>query len=234
MLSVLYSSAGGLEAASKTQDVLARNIAGASQHGYRRATVRFADELQQAGGRVVRAEEGTSFEQGQLVRTDAPLDLALEGDGFFTLQKPDGDLVYTRRGSFTLGANGRIVTTSGLTVLGTGGPILLAPGAQLTVGADGTLLDRGNTVGTLRIASFPDPSVLAAVGTTLFAEKGAVPTATPAVDCRVRQGFLENSNVDLLAEMVRMVENTRAYQASAKAASAADSALGQLREVAEV
>lgn len=233
MLSVLYSAAGGLDVAAKSQDVLARNIANAGHQGYKRATLRFADELRQAGGSTaLTAVEGVGFEQGQLLRTDSPLDLALEGDGFFTLQDADGGFLYTRKGSFTTGTDGRIVTSSGFTVLGTSGPILLPPGAAITVQKDGSIMSNGELIGKLRLAAFPDTSSLSRAGTSLFVETGDASRAMPALDCSVRQGFLENSNVNILTEMVRMIENARAFEANQRAASAANSAMTQLNQTA--
>ncbi|NQT20644.1 MAG: flagellar hook basal-body protein [Planctomycetes bacterium] len=233
MLSVLYSAAGGLDTAAKTQEVLARNIAYASHHGYKRASMRFTDELLQASGEtVVSMEEGIAFDQGQLLRTNAPLDLALEGDGFFALEKPDGGLFYTRKGSFVCGADGRIVTSTGLTLLGISGPILLPPGASVEISPDGTVLDRGETLGKIRLAAFPDKSALTRAGTTLFEETTDVSTAMPAIDCSVRQGFLENSNVNIMTEMIRMIANSRAFQASQRVAAAADSAMSSLTDAA--
>jgi len=235
MLSVLYSAAGGLNAAEKSQEVLARNIASAAHHGYKRATLTFADELHNAGSDAVRiaADEGIAFEQGDILRTDAPCDLALEGDGFFTLQRPDGSLLYTRNGSFLLGDDGRVVTSTGLTLLGENGPILLSPGSRPVVSADGTVLDNGQPAGKLRISTFPDKSVLRRAGTTLFEEPGQVSTAMPAVDTKVRQGCLERSNVNVLTEMVRMIENARNHQASQRITSSVDAAFRSLTRAAE-
>ena len=152
MLSVLQSAAAGLDASGKTQEVLARNIANASHPGYRRATLSFADELRGAtGASAVSAKEGIGFEQGELLRTESPLDLALEGDGFFTLQKPDGGLLYTRKGSFVLGEDGRIETSTGFTLQGTSGPILLPPGTTPTIRKDGSVVAGDQVVGKLRI-----------------------------------------------------------------------------------
>lgn len=235
MLSVLYSAAGGLDAAAKNQDVLARNIANASHPGYRRATLRFSDELRSAdGSAALTATEGVGFDQGELLRTDSPLDFALEGDGFFTLQKRDGGLLYTRKGSFVLGADGRIETSSGFTVLGSSGPILLPPGTKITVGSDGTIVAAdGQQLGKLRISAFADNSSLARAGTTLFEETGTTSKAMPALDCSVRQGFIENANVNVIAEMVRMIENTRAFEANQRAASSANAALSALNQTAD-
>lgn len=234
MLSVLHSAAGGLNASAKTQEVLARNITGASHHGYKRATLSFVDELQQATGTTrISVKEGIGFEQGELLRTDSPLDIALEGDGFFTLQKPDGGLLYTRKGSFVLGEDGRIETTTGFTVLGASGPILMPPGSTITVQKDGTVLADSEAVGKLRIAAFSDKSGLRRAGTTLFEEAGLVSKAMPAPDCAVRQGFVENSNVNILAEMVRMIENARAFEANQRTVATASSAMSALSQAAE-
>jgi len=235
MLSVLYSAAGGLDSAAKTQEVLARNIAFASHPGYKRATLSFADELRNAAGEAVAvsANEGIAFDQGELLRTDSPFDLAIDGEGFFTLRRPDGSLLYTRNGSFMLGEDGRIVTASGLTLLGDSGPILLSPGSRLLVQPDGTVLSDGQVAGKLRISDFPDKSVLRRAGTTLFEETGAVSTAMPAVDTRVRQGYIERANVDILTEMVHMIENSRSFQASQRITSSVDAAMRSLTRAAE-
>ncbi len=224
-------SAGALQ-----QDVIAQNIANVDTPGYKRDVPllrTFANELalrvedRRAGRRAAVAIPigpiatdvfvgGVSFDPGQgpMVETGAPLDLAIDGDGYFVVQTAQGE-AYTRNGSFTLNARGELVTASGLSVLGEGGPVRIPPGARVQVLGDGTLTADGRRCGKLRVVRFEDPRQLRKVGSSLLEAPadGAAGAATPATPAAVRQGVLETSNVSVVEEMVRMLTGMRAYEA---------------------
>jgi flagellar basal-body rod protein FlgG len=175
-----------------------------------------------------------SFAEGSIEQTGNPLDVAIEGNGFFTVTRDDGTLAYTRAGSLKLDAEGRIVTSDGLQV----DPPMTVPttATNVTIGSDGTvtaqLPNQTNPVqvGKLQIASFANPSGLAAAGHNLFLATGASgepSVGDPGVDGRGRlmQGAVEGSNVEVVTEMIDLVRTQRAYEVNSKVISAADEML---------
>ncbi len=155
----------------------------------------------------------TDFAQGAMRVTDEPLDIAVEGDGFFAVQTPQG-VRYTRNGNFTLDAQGQIVTQNGFPVLGDGGAIILPPG-KVNVTSNGKVFIDKEEVATLSTVEFSDRNGLKKVGDSLFeVVRGA---ATPSTEIRVRQGMLEQSNVNPVEEMVFMINVMRSYESAQKA-----------------
>jgi len=146
--------------------------------------------------------------------TANPLDFSIEGDGFFELRGAQGP-VYTRRGDFRLDERSRLVSASGLPVMGVSGEIQLASNA-VRVDSDGKIFDRDVQVAQLRVVRFTDPARLEYVGTGLYVPRtGAVGEAAGSGQL-VRQGYLENSNVTSAAEMVRLIETLRHFEANQK------------------
>ena len=145
-----------------------------------------------------------------MVMTNAPLDLALDGEGFFTVETPEGPGL-TRAGAFLLDADGGVITPDGYHLLDDGGaPIGVPPGVTaLAVGADGTLSADGEPVARIGVVTVADRASLIHRGGTLFIPRAGT---VPAEETRIRQGFLEGSNVDPMAEMARMIEVQRAYE----------------------
>lgn len=167
----------------------------------------------------------TDFSSGPIRTTGEPLDIAIEGEGFFAVQTPGG-VRYTRGGSFTLDAQGQITTHDGFPLLGTGGPITLPPGS-IQIDAEGRLSVKGTEVGaqptevdTLALYRFPDPSRLKKAGNTLFESAGG--GAVPFPEGRVSQGALEGANVNPVEEMVAMITVMRLYESAQKAIQTAD------------
>lgn len=155
---------------------------------------------------------GRDFTQGPLNRTSRPLDLAVEGEGaFFRLQDGAGE-AYTRDGAFTLDAEGRLVSKTGLAVLGDGGEIVLDPmRGEPAVAADGTISQDGQPVGRITLARFESLSALEKGGDGLYRSTSNAP-ALDAADAQVRQGMLEGSNVNPILEITSLIEISRAYE----------------------
>ena len=162
------------------------------------------------------------FTPGPINRTGAPLDFALDGEGFFVVNGPDGPL-YTRAGTFELNGEGKLVTPDGFTVRAAGGAIEFPANmvaSKIVVGPDGTVRVGREEVGQLEIMKFADPNKLLSVGATLFqAPPEAVPEPSEA---RVVQGAREMSNVSPVNELVNLIAAQRHYEMAQKAASAID------------
>jgi flagellar basal-body rod protein FlgG len=185
-----------------------------------------------AGVRTVSTAK--SFTQGNLIQTDNNLDLAINGRGFFQIQLPDGNLAYTRDGSFQVNADGQIVTSSGFELQ----PAITIPPNTLsvTVGKDGVVsaLSAGQTapanLGAIQTVDFINPAGLQPVGENLFLESaasGAPQTDNPGNNGLgyLMQGALETSNVNVVEEMVDMIETQRAYEMNSKVIAATDQML---------
>ena len=208
-------------------DVIANNVANVNTAGYKADNSLFEEFLKSGAHednfvgsdrRVSFVQDrGTfrDFTQGAAEQTKNPLDLAVDGSAFLVVQTPAGER-YTRDGSMLLNNQGQLVTAAGNPVLGTGGPIVFQPtDHDINVTPDGTITvvegnGRTDSIrGKLRLVSFPDAQKLLKEGLNLYtAGEGS---AQPDVKSSVRQGFIEKSNVNAVAEMSRMIEVTRAY-----------------------
>ena len=196
--------------------VVANNVANASTTGFRAEGVIFSeyvnvlssdhDSLSMATGRV----RQTRDLQGVLNQTNATYDLAIEGDGFFLIQTPDGERL-TRAGHFGPNANGDLVTADGYPVLDAGGAPVFVPAAagHIAIGADGVISADGQLIGQVGLVVPVNPDGMIREGGTRFAAPDGI---EPAVDGRVLQGFLEGSNVNPIGEISRMIEVQRAYE----------------------
>ncbi|MER2606640.1 MAG: flagellar basal-body rod protein FlgF [Siculibacillus sp.] len=152
------------------------------------------------------------FRPGQMLTTGNELDVAIDGKGFFVVQTPAGER-YTRNGSFAIGADGVVQTRDGYPVLTDGGPLTLQPSEQnLAVAADGTISTNQGQRGKMRVVEFADVSRLKKAGETLFEGTDAQPATLP----RLVQGQIEKSNVRAVAEISRLIEVGRSYQAVSK------------------
>jgi flagellar basal-body rod protein FlgF len=231
MLRGLYAAATGMEAAANAHEVTSRNLAHASVPGFRKMLSTF--EAMKNPHAETREEQlaGTEsktpafdFTAGPLSRTDAPLDMALDGDGFFVVNGPQGPL-YTRAGTFQLDGQGQLVTPDGLAVKSASGTITIPPNtpvSQVVVGPDGTVRAGKEELGKLEIRRFDNPQALRSVGATLFdAPSQLAPQPSQA---RVVQGVREMSNVSAVSELVNLIAAQRHYEMSQKAATAMDRA----------
>ena len=160
---------------------------------------------------------------GTLKTTDAPLDLAIQGKGFFEVETDQGP-AYTRNGQFHLDARGTLVTAEGHPVAGTGGRITLSPG-PVTIDAAGQLIQGGRNVGQFKVMDLSEAGALQHAGASLYAAAGPARPMAEA-DVQVRQGALENSNVDHMAEMVQMVQVMRHFETMARVVQGYDDMVG--------
>ena len=156
----------------------------------------------------------TDFSPGPLKDTGNALDLSLDGNGFFCIETPEG-IQYTRKGNFTLNESGELVTQEGLLVLGEGGNIEI-DGKSVVVDAEGNVSVDGNPVDTIKIVDFPQPYALEKAGNSLFALADPDIAENEAEEVKVRQGFVEFSNVEAIRVMTEMIEVLRGYESYQK------------------
>jgi flagellar basal-body rod protein FlgG len=234
MIRGLYAAASGMVAQIARQDTYAHNLANVSSVGFRgtRTVVgKFADSLATAfgassrtAGAVHAAEAGLDPTTGPLMRTDRPYDLALSGSAFLTVQTVGG-VAYTRDGQLQLDVQRRLVTRAGQPVLGQNGPIVV-PSGDMTVDEQGVVFCQGQRLDALRLA---EPERPQPAGDGLYTA-GQV---RPATQFTVSQGMLEQSNVNAMQEMSRMLNGFRLYEANATALRYQDQSLGTLQKVVE-
>jgi len=210
-------------AAYQSMDVIANNIANVSTPGYRREEQTFRQYIEQ----LPPTEGDTSpqtlsfvqdagivrdMSEGPMRSTGATYDLALHGKGFFVVQTANGER-YTRNGHFSLDTAGQIVDDSGDALQGDGGAITInTDDGDIHIGADGTLSGKNGQIGKVRVAGFANEAALSKDGASLYSATEAPTTATGV---EIRQGTLEESNVQPVVEISRMVDVMRAYQATA-------------------
>lgn len=214
MDNAIYASITRQSGLMKEMEVIANNIANANTTGYRREGVIFSEFMAETGedsaplsmawahGRL------TDLTPGGITGTGGALDFAIEGEGFFQVQTPDG-IQLTRAGSFMRSAEGQLVTPDGYPALDQGGAAIVVPNDKIGAGADGTLSTNGQPFAQLGIVQpTPDSQILYAGGTR-FSVEGAT---EPVIEPKVVQGQVENSNVNPVQEISRMVQVQRAYE----------------------
>lgn len=251
MTSALWVSKTGLAAQDTALRVISNNLANVTTTGFKRDRAVFADLMyqidQQPGGlssQNTQLPSGTqlgvgvrvagtqkNFADGSIQNTSSPLDLAINGRGFFQISLPDGNVAYSRTGSFQLDQDGQIVDSQGFPLE----PAITIPDdtVSITIGLDGTVsaLQQGDTspseIGNIQLANFTNPAGLEAKGGNMYLEtasSGAPITGTAGENGLgfTVQNALENSNVSVVEEMVNMVATQRAYEMNAKVVSTAD------------
>ena len=255
MIRALWSAASGMLAQELNVDTISNNLANVNTAGFKRNRVDFQDLIYQSfrsagstaaagtqiptgiqvghGSRPVATQK--IFSQGDFQQTEAPLDMVIEGKGFFGILLPDGTTAYTRAGAFKQDGQGRVVTSDGF---------LLQPGIAIpTTSTDISISSDGNVevtlpntnvpqqIGTIQLAKFANPAGLENIGRNLLVETAASGPAimgNPGANGfgTLSQGFLEMSNVKLVEEMVNLIVAQRAYEISSKSIQAADEMLG--------
>lgn len=257
MNSTLWIAKTGLDAQQTRMQVVSNNLANANTTGFKSGRVVFEDLLyqnvHQAGGQTsqqsrdpIGMQLGTGvrvgatenmFTQGTLSQTSNPLDVAINGQGFFQIRMPDGSMAYTRDGTFQQNEQGQMVTANG-NIVQPG--ITIPTGTQsITIGTDGVVSAQlaGQTastqIGTIQLANFVNPAGLQPAANNMYLETSASGTPTTGTAGTnglgtMSQGSLESSNVNVVEEMVNMIETQRAYEMNSKAVSAADQMLQQL------
>jgi flagellar basal-body rod protein FlgG len=257
MLRSLFTAATGMEAQSLRMDVIANNLANTGTTGFKKVRAEFEDLIAetmrgtaapdprggtppsplQVGLGVRTGSTTRSWSQGDMTATGNKLDLAIQGSGFFRIQRPDGTLAYTRAGNLRVDATGRLVTQGGELVE----PGITVPPdtLDLTVQADGTMLakvagkDAPQELGRLDLATFPNPAGLESVGGNLFVQtvgsgEALTVKAGEQGTGTLSQGFLEGANVKAVEEMIDMISTQRAYELNSKVITTADQMLQRL------
>jgi flagellar basal-body rod protein FlgG len=233
MLEGLNTAAAGMAAQQARIDAVANDLANANTTGYKHQRVGFRDLVYTQAGRssaqgprtgagAAAVDAGRAFSQGTLQRTEQPLDVAIQGEGFLRVRLPDGTTGLTRDGSLRVDGTGRLVTSTGGVVQ----PALTLPdvdGASIGIASDGTVTAGDRPVGRIELVSVRSPQNLRPVGDNVFVptpESGATRPA-PATTT-LAQGVLEASNTDVAEAMVAMIESQRAFQLTSKAIQTAD------------
>jgi len=214
MDSGMYAALSGNLVAMRRLDVVANNLANIGTAGFKKDRIMFESLLENAATpNQTRDRMDTDYSLGPSRHTGNSLDLAVEGDGFFVVNTPQGT-AYTRQGRFHLGANGRLLTSEGYEVQG-GGAITIT-GSNLVIDTKGRISVAGKEIATLDIVDFPKPYSLKKVGSTLFVPgDDQTATQTPR-NLLVRQGYLEESNVNSIQEMAQLIETNRFFEACQK------------------
>jgi len=260
MLRSLHIARTGLDAQQTQLDVVSNNLANVSTTGFKKSRAVFEDLLYQTirqpgaqssqqtqlpsgfqlgvGVRPVATER--LFTQGSLTQTNNPLDVAINGRGFFQIQMPDGSLAYTRDGSFQTDSQGNLVTASGYALL----PNMQIPANALTttIGRDGivSVTTPGNAtptqLGQIQLATFINAAGLQSQGENLFLEtaaSGAPLPNNPGTDGMgvLNQSFIETSNVNVAEELVNMIIAQRAYELNSRAITTSDQMLQRLTQI---
>ncbi len=260
MIRSLWISKTGLDAQQTQMDVIANNLANVGTNGFKRSRAVFEDLLYQTlrqpgaqssqqtqlpsglqlgtGVRPVTTER--IFTQGNLQQTGNSKDVAIQGQGFFQVLRPDGSTAYTRDGSFQTDFQGQLVTSSGYFIQPA---IAIPPNSQsITIGRDGTVsvTTPESTVpvqvGTVQIATFINPAGLQSVGENLYIEtasSGTPNTTNPGADGAgvLNQGYVETSNVNVVEELVNMIQTQRAYEINSKSVQTSDQMLQRLTQI---
>ena len=249
MLRALYNAAAGMQSQQMNLDNISNNLANVNTTGFKKSKLEFQDLLYQTT-RAAGSEQGGGnqlpsslqigqgsipiatqriFTPGELTQTGQNLDIAIQGDGFFQVQMPDGTLSYTRDGALQTDSSGRIVTADGYPLQGGFQPVP-AGTTNITISANGAVTyttASGTTNSQVQLARFNNPGGLEATGHNLYKETTA--SGTPELGepgqngfGELQQGYLELSNVSVVEEMVNLITAQRAYEVNSKAVQAAD------------
>lgn len=225
-----YAACTALVARTQALDTVANNIANTSTVGFRAERNLFSSVLANAGSASTSPLNpvlnsygilsGTMADvtQGTMEKTGNDLDLAIEGKGYFAVKTADGPM-YTRNGAFQVSSKGQVVTAAGDLVLGDKGPINIPADGKISISGDGTISSDGAVVGKIKVVEFPQNAELANAGNSLYSAPPNVAPLPVAKESTVRQGVLENSNVNAVSSMIQLVEAQRNAEMMQKALS---------------
>jgi len=239
----MYQSAASLSALERWQEVVSRNITSSDQAAYRKRTISFsseiAGELQSDPSKPVghdngmpmvfpKVNTGINFVAGETQPTRRDLDVAIQGEGFFEVQRPDGSKVYTRDGEFRMRPDRTLVTSTGDEVLSANGsPIILQPNAgNLVINPNGSMTQGSTPLGKIGVMKFADNAQLTPLSGGYFAASDNQ-QADPVDNPSLLQGYVEGSNTSSLREMVDLVVISRAYEANQKMITTVDEQMGK-------
>jgi flagellar basal-body rod protein FlgG len=232
MIDGLGAAASGLSAQSRRMDALANDVANVNTAGYAAERSDFAALLtgaQSAG--VTYRDLGPDFQQGALEETGNPLDLAVQGNGFFQVSRPGGQIALVRAGAFSVDARGQVVTATGDRLFP---PITLPPGtdpAALAIDPSGVATVNGQQIGQVQVVTVPARGGLLPDGNGGYSPTAASGAPVAAARATVVQGALEASNVDLVTNTVDQLNTAAAFSAAASSLHAQDEMLGALMEL---
>jgi flagellar basal body rod protein FlgG len=208
----------GMQNDLQRMNSIGQNLANVLTSGYKReipVTKSFDSHVQEASGAAAVTDAPTvDTTAGALRATANPLDVAIDGDGFFEVMTEQGP-AYTRQGAFRTDVSGRLVTAQGLAVMGTGGEITLPTGLPVTIERNGDVRQADRIIGRIKLVHFENAQALSAIGNGLFSQGGAQ-FAESAASGVVRAGYQESSNVNSSQEMVRLTETMRHFEAMQK------------------
>jgi flagellar basal-body rod protein FlgF len=210
-MDVLFTAYPALNLQMNVIDNIANNLANANTTGFKRQFERILEE--ETGPRL---ETQVDLSPGDVAATGNPLDVAIDGAGFFAIQTPAG-IRYTRAGGFEVNIDGDLVTRDGMKVLSSSGSPVNVTGNTVTIQDSGAVTVDGAEVATLRIVTFPNTAQLETEGANRFVWRGGEETVTAAPEPRVRSGYLERSNVNAIQEMTRLIRAYREFEAMQRA-----------------
>ncbi len=261
MLRSLYTAATGATTQQFNMDIIANNVSNVNTTGYKKTRAEFQDLINQTfsspgalgsqgtidpvgvqvglGTRISATQR--DFINGPIIQTANPLDMAIQGDGFFQIQLDNGQIGYSRDGSFKRDANGSIVTTDGYPLI----PQMTIPqdSTEITIGPNGSVSIRDSTgnfqeIGQIQLARFANPAGLEAQGRNLYSRTPS--SGDPIVGqlgqgefakTTIGQGFLENSNVQIVEELINLITAQRAFEANSKVMQAGDQMLQTINQI---
>jgi flagellar basal-body rod protein FlgG len=229
MLDGLYAAASGMEAQQTRMDAIGNDVANISTTGYQAERVGFRDLLYTSGGAssgtglatgagTAAAVVGRNQSQGEINPTGRPLDVAIQGEGYLQVRRPDGTTGLTRNGALQTDAQGRLTTSTGMLLEP---PITIPAGvdaSRITIGGDGTVTaPGGRQLGRIALVTVPAPDQLLSAGDTTFTATAASGAIRAAAGSTLRQGALESSNVDLASSMSELIDAQQSYSMASKA-----------------
>jgi len=230
----VYTITSGALAALARLDAVAQNLANVATPGYKAERVLFRvrpldegtavapSDVARTAAQVAEVATIRDFSQGPVRQSGNPLDVALTGPGFFAVSTPRGER-YTRQGTFTLDAEGYLVTQGGLRVQGDGGDLQIPDNGVPAVGHDGTIVVNGSQVGRIKVVDFGEKPALVAEGHSLFAPApGAAPTPLDADAVQMEPGAIEAANIDAVSGLIELVEVSRGFEAYMQAMTRLD------------